>query len=85
MAQKTPPTKLSKTGQASSLIEGVTIVDVSVKVPSAEPSGLAEHDKWLYENPEALASVKRGLEDLAAGRVRKRRSYAEYANIQVED
>lgn len=34
---------------------------------------------------EALAPVKRGLADLAAGRVHKRRSYAEYANINFEN
>jgi len=28
-------------------------------------------ERWLYQNHEALASVKRGLEDSAAGRIKK--------------
>lgn len=28
---------------------------------------IAEHEKWLYNNPEALALVKRGLAESAAG------------------
>ncbi len=37
-------------------------------------------EKWLLENSEALASVKRGLEDAAAGRVSSRGSVAEYSD-----
>ena len=36
-------------------------------------------EKWLLENSEALASVKRGLEDAAAGPVSSRGSFAEYS------
>ena len=60
-------------------------VETAPQVLQPETPDLAEHEKWLYENPEALASVKRGLADLAAGRVHKPRSYAEYANIDVQD
>ena len=30
---------------------------------------IAERESWLYKNPEALASVRRGLKDAAEGRV----------------
>lgn len=36
-------------------------------------------ETWLYANPEALAAVKRGLADSAAGRTRRRGSFAAYA------
>lgn len=36
-------------------------------------------ETWLYENKSALASVKRGLADSAAGRTKKRGSFAAYA------
>ena len=37
------------------------------------------------EYPEVNAAIDRGLADVAAGRVHTRRSYAEYANIEIED
>lgn len=37
------------------------------------------------ECPEVKAAIERGLADVAAGRVRTRRSYAEYATIETED
>ena len=38
------------------------------------------YEAWLFENKKALASVKRGLADSAAGRSRKRGSFAAHAN-----
>ncbi len=40
---------------------GQIILDPQVSIPASE--------LWLYQNPEALAAVKRGLEDAAQGRV----------------
>jgi len=37
-------------------------------------------ETWLYENKPALASVKRGLAQSAAGRTKKRGSFAIYAS-----
>jgi len=36
-------------------------------------------EKWLFEEPKALASVKRGLSDAAAGKVKSRGSFARHA------
>ena len=40
---------------------GQIILDPQVSIPASE--------LWLYQNPEALASFNRGLEDVAQGRV----------------
>ena len=50
-----------------------------------ENKEMSEHDQWLLDTPEILASVKQGLADSAAGRVNKRPSYAEYADDTLED
>ena len=39
---------------------GQIILDPQVTIPA--------HEAWLYQNPEALASVKRGLKDAAQGK-----------------
>lgn len=38
------------------------------------------HEAWLYENKEALKSVRRGLADSAAGRTRYLGSFASHAD-----
>ena len=48
-------------------------------------SKIPERERWLYENPEAFAAVKRGLADIAAGRVHTRQSYAQYADAEIEE
>ena len=42
---------------------GQIILDPQVSIPASEA--------WLFQNPRALASVKRGLRDAARGRVSK--------------
>ena len=42
---------------------GQIVLDPQVTIPASEV--------WLFNNPEALASVRRGLADAAAGRVSK--------------
>lgn len=51
---------------------GRIILEPYAEVPARE--------KWLFENREALASVRRGLEDSAAGRLNSRGSFAEHAD-----
>ncbi|HEY51794.1 MAG TPA: hypothetical protein G4O20_08335 [Dehalococcoidia bacterium] len=42
---------------------GQIILDPQVTIPASEA--------WLFQNPEALASVRRGLSDAAQGKVSK--------------
>ena len=73
----------------SKLAEGISSFNVSkdehgrlllepmVEIPARE--------KWLYDNPEALASVRRGLADAKAGRTKSLGSFAKYAKEDDED
>jgi len=42
---------------------GQIVLDPQVTIPASEA--------WLFKNPEALAAVRRGLNDAAQGRVSK--------------
>ena len=42
---------------------GQIILDPQVTIPA--------HEAWLFQNKEALQSVKKGLEDLKHGRIKK--------------
>lgn len=44
---------------------------------------IAEREAWLYNNPEALAMVKRGLAESAAGQGVKM-SFVEFADADIE-
>jgi hypothetical protein len=50
---------------------GQLILDPVKTIPASE--------LWLYENPEALASVKQGLRETAEGKSVYRGSFANYA------
>jgi hypothetical protein len=46
--------------------------------------GVPLHEAWLYRDPEALASVRRGLQQAATGKVRQLESFAKYADDEIE-
>ena len=41
-------------------------------------------EKWLYENEEAFASVKRGLEDSAFGDIKDLGSFSEFLDYDCD-
>ncbi len=53
------------------------VLTESIEVP--------ERERWLYENPEAMASLERGLAEAAAGKARYIGSFAQYADDPLDD
>jgi len=79
MAQKATTMGTTQTGtvkprKTAPVVDGVTTTEV-VDIPQSTRE----------QYPEVCAAIERGLADVAAGRVHTRRSYAEYANIEIED
>ncbi|MBL7555660.1 MAG: hypothetical protein JNM24_07540 [Bdellovibrionaceae bacterium] len=56
--------------------EGRLLLEPMVEIPARE--------KWLFDNPEALASVKRGIADAKAGRVKSLGSFAKFVDEDEE-
>lgn len=54
--------------------------DKIILEPMAEIPG---HELWLYRNPQALKDVQEGLQQSKEGKVRKRGSFAKYAQDDV--
>ncbi len=55
---------------------GQIILDPQVLIPAREA--------WLYKNPKALASVRRGLQQASEGKGRRAGSFAKYADAPDE-
>jgi hypothetical protein len=51
---------------------GQIVLDPQVSIPASEA--------WLYRNPEALAAVRKGLQDSAEGKTAYLGSFAAYAD-----
>jgi hypothetical protein len=57
--------------------EGAEQGSMSLEIP--------ERELWLQQNPTAMASVRQGLADSAAGRVKGLGSFAKYADDEIGD
>jgi hypothetical protein len=56
--------------------EGRIVLDPQVSIPASEA--------WLYRNPKALALVRGGLADAAAGKTKSLGSFARYVDEDDE-
>ncbi len=56
---------------------GQILLDPVVSIP--------ERELWLWQNPSALASVQRGIQQSAAGESHELGSFAQYADFEVAD
>ena len=56
--------------------DGRIILEPFAEIPARE--------KWLFENPSALAAVREGLDQSAQGKVRSRGKFAQYASAKID-
>lgn len=54
--------------------------DKIILEPMAE---IPAHELWLYKNPKALKDIQEGLQQSKEGKVRKRGSFAKYAQDDI--
>jgi len=55
---------------------GRIVLEPFMEIPARE--------KWLFENPDALTAVRRGLTQSAQGRTRSRGSFAQFTNAKID-
>ena len=56
-------------------------VDEEHRIVLVPYSEIPSREKWLFENPGALASVKRGLQSSKAGQISSRGSFSQFADV----
>ena len=44
-----------------------------------------EREAWLYQNPEAMAMVRKGIKESKAGKGVSLGSFAQYADLEIEE
>ena len=67
----------------SGALEGISAVNIyrnAIGQIFLDPvKAIPASEAWLFENPQALASVKRGLKESSAGKRRERGSFSKHA------
>jgi len=56
---------------------GQLLLDPVVSIP--------EQELWLWQNPEAITAVQQGIQQSGVGDVQELGSFAEYADLELED
>lgn len=46
---------------------------------------IPEQEQWLWQNSQAQSLIRRGIEQIAAGERRSLGSFAQYADLEIED
>lgn len=79
MVQITHERHILQSGSVGPIMDDSRTDDAKIGVESPE------RERWLHENPEAMASLERGLAEAAAGKARYIGSFAQYADDPIED
>jgi hypothetical protein len=56
-----------------------TVRSSNHRIPASDVS-IPESEAWLFRNKKAIDSVRRGLQEVAAGKAKPGRSYARFAD-----
>jgi hypothetical protein len=56
---------------------GQILLDPVVNIP--------ERELWLWKNPEAQASLEKGMQQAATGELHDLGSFAEYTDLEIDD
>ena len=64
-----------------------TTTGASVCLPSGRSTqpAIAPHEFWLFFSSSAREAIAHGLADAAAGRLTEAESFAEFADIELDD
>ena len=44
---------------------------------------ISAHESWIYENPKAVKSIRKGVKEAKEGKLKNRPSYAKFADDEI--
>jgi hypothetical protein len=63
----------------------VTPAQGGYRVTAVKTVTVPEDEAWLWENPDALRAVLKGIEESKAGKATYLGSFAEYADVDLDE